>query len=207
MKRGLFSVAAAVGVLAALVIAPVQSASAYPPGTAMKVSASPSTVSAGARFTASASNVKPGCSVVFNFGGKNVSVASAAGKASTSFTASTKAGTYRLTATCLRGESASTNVKVVGRGEVHGPGRACVSKTFKMNVSGFAPNSRVSVVLRKSTPAGGSRGRTVSFTKTARTDSSGAASYRFNVNRTGVYVVSAVAEGQRAATAISIEKC
>jgi len=207
MKRGLISVAAAVGVLAALVIAPVQSASAYPPGTAMKVSASPSTVSAGARFTASASNVKPGCSVVFNFGGKNVSVASAAGKASTSFTASTKAGTYRLTATCLRGESASTNVKVVGRGEVHGPGRACVSKTFKMNVSGFAPNSRVSVVLRKSTPAGGSRGRTVSFTKTARTDSSGAASYRFNVNRTGVYVVSAVAEGQRAATAISIEKC
>jgi hypothetical protein len=207
MKRGLISVAAAVGVLAALVIAPVQSASAYPPGTAMKVSASPSTVSAGARFTASASNVKPGCSVVFNFGGKNVSVASAAGKASTSFTASTKAGTYRLTATCLRGESASTNVKVVGRAEVHGASGVCMSKSFTMKVSGFAPNSRVSVVLRKATPAGGSRGRTVSFTKTATTNSSGAASYRFKVNRTGVFVVSAVGGGQRASTAVSVSNC
>jgi hypothetical protein len=207
MKRGLISAVAAVGVMAALVVAPIESASAYPPGTAMTVSASPSQVSVGQNVTATASNVKPGCRVEFEFGDRSARATATGGSATVTIKAPSRTGSYRLWAKCSHGERASTVVKVVGRGEVHGPDHVCVSKSFNVAVSNFAPNSRVSVVLRKSTAAGGSRGRTVSFSKSARTNSSGAATYRFKVNRTGVYVISAVASGQRAASAISVDKC
>ena len=206
MKRGLISVAAAVGVMAALVVAPIESASAYPPGTAMTVSASPSQVSFGQSVTATASNVKPGCRVEFKLGDRSARATATGGSATVTIKAPSRAGSYRLSAKCSS-ERASTVVKVIGRGEVHGPDHVCVSKSFNVDVTSFAPNSRVSVVLRKSTAAGGSRGRTVSFSKSARTNSSGAATYRFKVNRTGVYVISAVASGQRAASAISVDKC
>ena len=213
MKRGLISLVAAVGVMSALVIAPAETASAYPPGTAMTVSSSPNPVSVTKRFTATSTKVKPGCRVKFTFNGVVVNVNSARGSASTTFTAPSRVGNYRLTAVCANGESAATTVKVVGRagvhrpGGVHGPNHVCVSKSFTMDVTNFAPRTNVTVVLRKATSPGGSDGRTVSFSKTSRTDNSGNASYRFNVNRTGVYVVSAVAEGQRAASALSVERC
>lgn len=208
MKRGLISVAAAVGVMAAMVIAPVQSASAYPPGTALTVSASPNVVGVGQTVTATASNVKPGCRVEFKFGSREVKVSASGSTATARITAPTRVGSYSLTAKCSsNGERATTTVRVIGRGEVHGPANVCLSKSFTISVTGFAPRTRVTVVLRKATSEGGSNGRSVTYSESTRTNSSGSASVRFRVNRTGVYVVSAVSEGQRAYTALSVARC
>jgi len=197
--------------MAAMVIAPVQSASAYPPGTAMTVSAAPNPVVVRQHFTATASNVKPGCRVEFKFGDREVKVTATGGTASATFVAPKNRGNYRLTARCSHGESAGTTVHVVGSGgntgpgQVTGPEHVCRDARFTIKVTNFAPNSRVIVVIRKSN--GGSNGHSTTYSQSARTGNAGAASYRFKVDRTGVYLVSAVAEGKRAATAISVDRC
>ena len=206
MKRGFFALVAAVGVIGAAVVAPIDVANAYPPGTAMTVSASPNPVGIGQSVTVSASNVKPGCKVEFKFGEREAKATATGGSASVTLKAPSKAGTYRVSASCGR-ERASSTVKVIGRGEVHGPGHVCESKSFTVNATSFAKGTKISVVLRKSTPVGGSRGRTVAFVKASRTNASGTASFRFKVNTPGVYAVSAVTAGQRAASAISVDKC
>ena len=206
MRKALITAVAAVSVLSAAVVAPIDVANAYPPGTAMTVSASPNPVGVGQSVTVSAGNVKPGCKVEFKFGEREAKATATGGSASVTLKAPSKAGTYRVSASC-GSEKASSSVQVVGRGEVEGPGHVCKSKSFNVNVRNFVPGSKVSVVLRKSTPVGGTRGRTVAFVKSSHVGSAGTATYRFKVSTSGVYVVSAVSAGQRAATAISVDKC
>jgi hypothetical protein len=208
MKRGFFSVAALVSVLAAVVVVPLQPASAYPPGTAMTVSASPNPVAAKQSITLTASNVKPGCRVAFSVGEREATAKESGGSASVSVKAPSRLGTYKVTAKCSKGgERATTYLQVVGRGEVHGPDHVCKSKGYDVSVVNFASGSRVTVVLRKATFGGSNGGSTVSLSKAGRTNSHGAKTYHFNVNRAGVYVVSAVAPGQRAASAVAVDNC
>jgi len=116
--RRLSTAVLAAGLLVGTVVVGAPSASAYPPGTAMTLTANKLTTPVNAYVTLTASRVKPGCRVTFSSYGSSSSYATAnsGGVASVNFRFA-KAGTASVRATTSDAcghESATVNITVYG---------------------------------------------------------------------------------------------
>jgi hypothetical protein len=193
MKRTVICLVATIGLAAGLVAGGTGGANAYPPGTALTLSASPNPVAVGAVVTATARHVGPGCKVKFVLGAASITVSSSvAGNASARLRAPATAGARTMSATttgCATIERAYTRVVVTGP-LVRCPTTVHRNRVFTCTVSRFP--ARASVVVKFS------KGR-ISVTQRKVVSRTGAATYHFKLSSTGTYLVTAV-NGRRYAT-------
>ncbi len=185
MMRRAISVVCALGLAAGVVVVTASGASAYPPGTALTVTATPSPVGVGRVVTATARHVKPGCSVVFALGSRTVTVHTASTAAAGRLVAPAAAGTRTLSATttgCGLVERAYTRVVVVGA-TVTAPATVKRQVVFAVTARKFPASSVVVVRLTKGT---------IAVVQRARTNSAGTVTMYFRLSRTGTYLVTAV---------------
>ena len=186
-----------IGLTAGLVVGAAGGASAYPPGTALTVTASPSPVRVNATLTATAHHVGPGCKVTFSFGDRSVTVASTGGTAVGTLKAPATPGRRTLsssTSGCATLERAYTRVTVTGP-VVTAPGQVQRLKVFSVTASGFPARTEITIRLTK---------EGVIVSQRQRTSASGTVTMYFRLSRVGTYLVTAAIGHTYATTRVQV---
>ena len=197
MMRKAISVVSTLGLAVGLMFGVAGGASAYPPGTALTVTASPNPVAVNAQVTITARHVGPGCLVTFVLDGRSVTVASSAGTAFVKIKAPSTPGPRTVSATtsrCSTIERAYTRIVVTGP-VVNCPKTAARNRVFACTAANFPRNTRLTMLFIT--------GWTVVYQPT-RTSSTGAVTVLFKLARRGTYLVTAVAGSMYATTTIRI---